>query len=338
VRKRVLILHTGGTIGMTATGAGYAPAPGNLETRVDSVLAGSEDELPLVSFRETEPLIDSANATPRTWARIARILHECRSEHDGFVVLHGTDTMAYTASALSFLLPGFGKPIIVTGSQVPIGLVRSDGRQNLIGALQSAALEGIAEVGLLFGNQLLRGNRSTKVDAAGMDAFDSPNLAPLATLGVDIQLNTHVIRSATGPPRLRGGAVPHVASLRLFPGIEASTLDNLCRSPLGGLIIEAYGSGNGPSDDVEFLNAIERVSQAGIVAVVVTQCLRGSVDPAAYASGSALMKAGAVPGHDMTTEAALTKLSVLLGEGLPPEQVRRLMQVDIAGELTAPSD
>jgi L-asparaginase len=242
--------------------------------------------------------------------------------------------MAYTSSALSFLLPSFGKPVVVTGSQIPIARTRSDGRQNLIGALQVAAHSDVQESTLLFGEVLLRGNRATKVDASGLDAFESPRCAPLASMGIDIVVNRALVRRSDGQPRLNAGELGAVAAVRLFPGFSASILANVCRPPLQGLVIEAYGAGNGPSDDHDFLAAIEAATEQDFVVVVVTQCVRGSVSPGAYATGTALMRAGAVPGYDMTCEAALTKLSVLLGMGLDTSTVTAMMQRDIAGELT----
>jgi len=332
--ERVFVLHTGGTIGMVDTPEGSAPVAGALAPYLDSIVEGSRGELPPVDFVELDPLIDSANATPDTWCEIARILYAHREAYSGFVVLHGTDTMAYTSSALSFLLPGFGKPVVVTGSQIPIGRARSDGRQNLVGALQVAMRHDIPEVSLLFGEVLLRGNRATKIDASGLDAFESPRCPPLAEIGVDINVNAAVVRSPTCDAGLTVGRLGHVAAVQLFPGFSASILRNLCQPPLQGLILEAYGAGNGPSDDREFLAAIEAATAQGIVVVVVTQCVRGSVQPGAYATGSALMRAGAVPGFDMTAEAALTKLAVLLGQGDTAAAVSELMQQDLAGELT----
>ncbi len=332
--KSVLVLHTGGTIGMVDTPEGEAPAPAALGPHLADIVERSCGELPLAELHELDPLIDSSNATPQTWCTIADVLYRRRGDHAGFVVLHGTDTMAYTASALSFLLPDFGKPIVVTGSQVPISRARSDGRQNLVGALQVAAMPELAEVGLLFGETLLRGNRATKVDASGFHAFDSPRCAPLAELGVDIVVNRAIVREPAGEPTLLSGRLGQVAAVRLFPGFSASILANMCRPPLQGLIIEAYGAGNGPSDDAAFLAAIEDAVAQGIVVVIVSQCVRGAVRPGAYATGSALMRAGAVPGFDMTSEAALTKLAVLLGRGLDAPTVAGLMQEDLAGELT----
>lgn len=330
----ILVLHTGGTIGMVDTPEGDAPAAGALASHIDEMIAQAHGELPPLAFTELNTLIDSSNATPETWCTIARIIFEKRDRYAGFVVLHGTDTMAYTSSALSFLLPSFGKPVVITGSQIPIARARSDGRQNLIGALQVAACGQIPEVSLLFGELLLRGNRATKVDASGLDAFESPRCAPLAHLGVDIVVDRNLVRSPHGQPSLIAGPLGHVAVVRLFPGFSASTLANLCQPPLQGLVIEAYGAGNGPSADRQFLDAIEAATSQGIVVVIVTQCHRGAVRPGAYATGSALMRAGAVPGLDMTTEAAVTKLAVLLGQGLGSQAVSQMMQQDLAGELT----
>ena len=334
---RVLVLSTGGTIGMVQTADGYAPVAGALAPYVAWIVESSRGELPAIELLELDPPIDSANATAQDWCTIARILYERRDAYRGFVVLHGTDTMAYTASALSFLLPSFGKPVVVTGSQIPISRTRSDGRQNLIGALQVAARPDLPEVTLLFGEVLLRGNRAMKVDASGLDAFASPRFPPLADLGIDIVVQHQLVRRSHGEPRLTAGRLGEVAAVRLFPGFSASILANVCRPPLQGLVIEAYGAGNGPANDLDFLAAVEGATAQGIVVVVVTQCVRGSVQPGAYATGSALMRAGAVPGYDMTSEAALTKLAVLLGQGHDPATVAEMMQHDVAGELTRPA-
>ena len=334
----VFVLHTGGTIGMVDTPEGHTPVADALGPYLDWIVANSGGELPPIAFLELDPPIDSANATPDDWCTIARTLYDRRTDHSGFVVLHGTDTMAYTSSALSFLLPDFGRPVVVTGSQIPITRIRSDGRQNFIGALQVASRPELHEVTLLFGEVLLRGNRATKMDASGLDAFDSPRFPPLADIGIDIVVRRELVRSPAQRPRLTAGRLGHVAAVRLFPGFSASILANLCRPPLQGLVIEAYGAGNGPSDDREFLAAIEAATSQEIVVVVVTQCVRGSVQPGAYATGSALMSAGAVPGYDMTPEAALTKLAVLRGQDLDTAAVERMMQQNIAGELTRSSD
>lgn len=208
----VLVLNAGGTIGMVGTPDGYAPVSGALGPYLDWIVEMSRGELPSISFLELDPPIDSANATPDSWCEIARILFERRADHPGFVVLHGTDTMAYTSSALSFLLPSFGKPVVVTGSQIPIARTRSDGRQNFIGALEVAVQPGVPEVTLLFGQTLLRGNRATKVDASGLDAFDSPRFPPLAEIGIDVVVNYPLVRAPKG---LRGWPLERSGRSRL---------------------------------------------------------------------------------------------------------------------------
>jgi L-asparaginase len=213
----VLVLHTGGTIGMVGSPDGQTTVAGALGPYLDWIVESSRGDLPPIAFLELDPLIDSANATPDEWCDIARTLYEHRADHTGFVVLHGTDTMAYTSSALSFLLPNFGRPVVVTGSQIPITRTRSDGRQNLIGALQVAAGSQVPEVTLLFGEALFRGNRATKVDASGLDAFDSPRFPPLAEIGIDIVVNHALVRSSEGHPGLVVGELGRVAAMRLFP-------------------------------------------------------------------------------------------------------------------------
>src|SRR5215207_9547380 len=264
----VLVLSAGGTIGMVGTPHGYAPVPGALGPYLDWIVEMSRGELPPIEYVELDPPIDSANATPESWCEIARILFQRRADHPGFVVLHGSDTMAYTSSALSFLLPSFGKPVVVTGAQIPIARTRSDGRQNFIGALEVAVQPTVPEVTLLFGEVLLRGNRAMKVDASGLDAFDSPRFPPLAEIGMDIVVNHALVRAADGVPGLTAGTLANVAAVRLFPGFSASILANICAPPLQGLVIEAYGAGNGPSEDVQFRAAIEAATSRGVVVVV----------------------------------------------------------------------
>ena len=211
----VLVLHTGGTIGMVESPEGRAPEAGALAPYLDWIVESSRGELPPIAFLELDPPIDSANATPVEWCDIARLLYEHRADHDGFVVLHGTDTMAYTSSALSFLLPGFGRPVVVTGSQIPVARIRSDGRQNFVGALQVAARSDVDEVTLLFGEVLLRGNRATKMDASGLDAFDSPRFPPLADIGIEIVVRRELVRPPEESPRLTAGRLGQRDSRRL---------------------------------------------------------------------------------------------------------------------------
>ncbi len=337
-QKKIYIAYTGGTIGMARTGGGYAPAPGYLQQQMQHMPELWRAAMPQFVVDEFAPLLDSSNMTPQNWITVAQAIVEHYADYDGFVVLHGTDTMAYTASALPFLLPGLGKPVIVTGSQIPLCEVRNDARQNLIAALILAARSDIPEVSLCFGNQLYRGCRSVKVNADGLDAFASPNYPPLAEIGIDITIYPERIRRAPQPAARQLAqvalALPAVADLRLFPGISAQVVRNMLRPPLRGLVLETYGSGNAPDNDPEFLSAIKEATKRGVVVVNCTQCLRGTVNQGAYETGSALAEVGVVSGLDLTKEAALAKLIVLLGSVDDPLVVRRRMQEDFCGELS----
>lgn len=349
--RRVLVLYTGGTIGMVRGPRGYEPVPGHLADIVrrnpqlhdDRMDGGLPHVLPVsrlgariaYCIEEYAPLLDSSNIAMRDWERIASDVARAYDEYDAFVVLHGTDTMAFTASALSFMLEDLGKPVVLTGSQIPLDELRNDGIDNLLGALLVAGHHAIPEVGLYFANRLLRGNRSVKLDASALDAFGSPNYPPLAEVGTEIRVATAAIRArplATSPT-LHTRMEPNVAALRLFPGMTGALLEALTRPPLRGLVLQTYGTGNAPDADSEFLAAIERARGRGLVIVNCTQCLRGRVDDH-YAAGRRLAEAGAVGGADMTVEAALTKLAHLLGAGLSLAEVERLVGVDLRGELT----
>src|SRR5216684_4700391 len=336
MRKRVYIAYTGGTIGMKRTRAGYRPQPGYLQKQMAEMPELRNARIPAFTIREYAPLLDSSNMTPREWVKIARDIAENYRRYDGFVVLHGTDTMAYTASALPFMLRGLGKPVIITGSQIPLCEVRNDARENLITSLLIAAGYDIPEVCLYFGGRLLRGCRATKVSAAGFAAFDSPNHPPLGLVGIDIEINWPMVRKPRGKGKLevREVASPVVSALRLFPGISPELVKNVLRPPLQGLVLEAYGVGNGPDHDTAFLTALADATSRGVVIVDCTQCLEGTVDLAEYAAGSALARAGVISGFDMTAEAALAKLYYLFSRGYRVARVKREMQRDLRGEMT----
>jgi L-asparaginase len=334
---QLFVLYTGGTIGM-------GPGPDGALVPLDLRELGAHlpfiHRLPiaLTVATFTEPL-DSAAIGTSDWLRIADAIVDHAPGHAGVVVLHGTDTMAYTASVLSFLLEGIEIPIVLTGAQRPVTELRSDGRENLVTALAIAAghLVGahlVPEVTICFDNVLLRGNRSVKVHADSYQGFASPNHPPLATAGVTIDYAHTLTRSAgTGPIRRRGGICDAVNGLRLHPGIDAHVMRAVLDRPgLRGLVIEAYGAGNGPLD-AWFVEPLRAAVDAGVTVVVTTQCRAGSVSGGLYATGSALLATGAIPGGDMTFEAALTKLMVL-ADRHEPDDVRRLMQEDLAGELT----
>ncbi len=342
-RAHVVVLHTGGTLGMVRDDDGaYAPRAGALAAALARLPELDDPRLPSVRLEEFDELLDSSDVRPADWQLIAdRVAAafagdaDAQPPADGVVVLHGTDTMAYSASALAFLLDGLPGPVVLTGSQLPLVEVRTDGRENLVTSLLLAATPGWAEVAVYLGGGLLRGCRSTKVSTQGFDAFASPNLPPLAEVGVDVDWRRDLLRApAAGPLRVGRLADVGVVALRLFPGITADTLRNVLRDPVRGLVLETYGSGNAPSRDADLLGVLREAVERGVVVVNVTQCLRGGVQMGAYAAGRALAEAGVVSGGDLTAEAALAKLLVLLSRGDPPRAVADAMARDLAGELT----
>jgi len=355
---RILIIYTGGTIGMMAD-----PEQNGVLRNVD--FSRIEQELPALrrygyhlQHRSFDPVIDSSDIRPADWIRIARIIADEYEHFDGFVILHGTDTMAWTASALSFLLEGLEKPVILTGSQIPIGVIRTDGRENLITSVEIAAArygEGAAvpEVCIYFESMLYRGNRTVKQSAEHFNAFASPNFRPLAEAGINISYDRQAIRypdrigvfgpggaSSAGQVPLAGGFRPtfclddQVLLVKLFPGISSAYLDRvLSIEGLKGAVIETYGSGNAPQSG-DFVSALRRARERGLVLLNVSQCIKGSVNMALYETGAGLGRLGMVNGHDMTSEAALTKMMYLFGRGYGPEDLGARLGRSLRGELT----
>lgn len=339
--KRLYIAYTGGTIGMRRTADGYAPAPGFLAAQMAEMPELRDPRMPAYDIREYTPLLDSSNMTPADWIRIGQDIVAHYDAYDGFIVLHGTDTMAYTASALPFLLQRLRKPVILTGSQIPLCEVRNDARANLVTCMMIAAEHPVPEVCLYFGNKLLRGCRSVKVDADGLDAFASPNYPPLGTVGVEIEIDrSRVLPAAAAGVLTLAGTVAGamVGAFRIFPGLSPALLRNVLQPPLQGLVLETYGVGNVPDRDEAFLGAIREAAGRGVVIVNCTQCLAGSVRQGEYVGGAALARAGVISGHDMTAEAALCKLFYLFSIGCTSDEVRDRIAVDLCGELTAPRE
>ena len=334
-KKPVLIIHTGGTIGMKKTESGYKPAPNFLSEALDAIPDLHRSEFPAWQLYEMSPLLDSSNMTVAEWNAIATLIYEKYDDYCGFVVLHGTDTMAYTASALSFMLENLGKPVILTGSQIPLSELRSDGRDNLITSVMIAA-EGVAsEVCLCFGGRLLRGNRSMKISADGLVAFDSPSYPHLAEAGITVRYNYDALLGSKKKSKLSlctFREVP-IGVLKIFPGIQFSLFEEIMTESLSGIVLETFGSGNIPCGNGELLPIIKRAFAAGAVVTVCSQCPSGTVTLGAYETSSELLRAGAVSGKDMTTEAAVAKLYYLFSKVAEPAKIKELMERDIVGEL-----
>ncbi len=340
-QPRLLIIYTGGTIGMIENPATHALQPFDFSHLIDNVPKVKKlgYEIDHIQFN---PPIDSANMSPQHWSDIALAIEQNYDGYDGFVVLHGTDTMAFTASALSFMLANLHKPVIITGSQLPIGEVRTDGEENLITALQVAAAiddDGepmVQEVAILFNDSLWRGNRSTKMSADDFDAFRSYNYPPLARIGLDITFSPEALLRvpASEPLCVRRQMNPDVMYVEIYPGITESTLRHMLNTPhIRGIVLKTFGAGNAPTEPW-FIDAIRDAVDRGIVVLNVTQCVDGGVNDTLYETGNSLAAAGVVCGHDLTREAAITKLMFLFGQGLDTAQVKRLLDRDLCGEVT----
>lgn len=333
MKKRLYIAYTGGTIGMKPSAEGFVPVAGYLSETIADMPEFYHKEMPEFEINEYQPLIDSANVAPDIWETIALDIQSRYTEFDGFIVLHGTDTMSYTASALSFVFENLSKPIIITGSQIPLSQLRTDARINLLNALYIAAHHPINEVCLFFNNQLFRGNRTTKQYADGFDAFVSPNYAPLLEAGIDIKKSSKLPNVLPKESLIvHPIKVQSIAILHLFPGLNWQVLDNLLKSPLQALVILTYGVGNAQQDK-QLLDTLKRASERGIVIINCSQCLKGAVNMKGYATGYALSEAGVISGGDMTTETVIAKLYYLLSQKLPYQQLVNLFQTSLRGEL-----
>ncbi len=334
IKKRIYIAYTGGTIGMKASSKGYIPVKGHLTESIIAMPDFHREEMPDFSIHEYQPLIDSSNMTPADWQRIADDIYKNYDDYDGFVVLHGTDTMAYTSSALSFMFNNLAKPIIVTGSQIPFSQLRSDGQVNLLNSLYIAANFPINEVGLFFNNRLFRGNRSIKAYADGFNAFDSPNMPPLLEAGINIKVIEGEINKPSNSPLALSQITPQpIGVVHLYPGISAQLIENIIKQPVKALIIKSYGVGNAPQDK-QLLDCLAKANEQGIIIVNCSQCIKGTVNMEGYATGSSLSDCGVISGKDMTLEAALTKLHYLLSQNLSNDEIRRQLQESLRGELS----
>ena len=339
-KSAVLLIYTGGTIGMKDSGNGLVPFD-------FSGILGEVPELRKFTLKidsyTFNPLIDSSDVEPGMWKKLAELIKERYDSYDGFVVLHGTDTMAYSASALSFMLDNLAKPVIFTGSQLPVGSLRTDGKENLVSAIEVAAAKDaygramVPEVAVYFNSQLFRGNRTTKVNATAFDAFRSPNCPPLAEAGINIRYNRNLIRypsDAAAGLTINTALDTRVAILKVHPGITEQVARNvLLGEGIRAIIIETYGSGNAISKPW-FTDIVRESAASGRILLNVTQCLAGDVDMSLYATGKALKDAGAVSGSDITTEAGLGKLFCLMGEHADNDTVKALLEKNLKGEIS----
>ena len=320
---------------MKRTDGGYAPTKGYLAEAIENIPDLTSPSMPAWELCEMDPLLDSSDMTVVEWNAIGRKIYENYHAYDGFVILHGTDTMAYTASALSFMLKGLSKPVILTGSQIPLSEIRSDGRDNLITSLLIAGEGIVREVALYFSGKLLRGNRATKMNADQLVAFASPNFPPLAEAGITIKYNYSVIRAARdeGLSFLTLTEIP-IGVIKVFPGIQFSLFESIMTDKLSGIVLETFGAGNIPGGGGKLIPIIKKAFSSGSVVVVCSQCPGGTVTLGAYKTSSSLKEAGAVSGKDMTTEAAVAKLYYLFSLGLSSDEIKTKMEEDLCGELT----
>uniref|UniRef100_A0A1Y1LBV5 asparaginase n=1 Tax=Photinus pyralis TaxID=7054 RepID=A0A1Y1LBV5_PHOPY len=358
--KKVLVVYTGGTIGMQKNHKGvYVPSPHPLtrqlrniselhnkeyaelyfgEQRSDELIIPYiyEEQVVVYTVIEYDPLYDSSNMSVKDWIRIATDIETYYYKYDGFVILHGTDTLAYTASALSFMLNGLQKPVVLTGSQIPIYENRSDAKSNFLASLIIAACFNVSEVCVYFSNKLFRGNRTAKVSTNLLDAFDSPNIPPLANIGIDITMNRSLTLKSNREEEfvVSKNLNPNVVVLSVFPTITGAMIKSFIGKGVDGVVLQSYGAGNVPTNRKDVLDVFREAIESGVIIVNITQCAQGAVAPT-YETGQALKEIGLICGYDMTVEAALTKLSYVLGQDqLLLEEKKKLISINLRGELT----
>lgn len=337
--SKILIIYTGGTIGMRPSDKGYVPIEGFDALLRDKIAQCHHPELPEYDLIEFSPLIDSANLHPDHWHKIIHCIIDHYADYSGFILLHGTDTMAYTASALSFALQGLDKTVILTGSQIPLAELRNDALDNLIGVMQLAQSHAIGEVCVYFNGRLLRGNRACKVKATGLDAFDSPNFPWLGQVGLNITLQ----QSLFLPQQATNFANPSYQSesvcvLPIYPGMSADVIQHICHNEqIKGLILRSYGVGNLPDSHSALIDNLAKAYERGCAILNISQCLQADIMQGQYACSAVLDSIGVISGGDMTLEAGFAKLHYLIATQPGQAQINALLAQDLAGEISLDS-
>lgn len=335
MNKKILIINTGGTISSVRSEAGYQPQGGHVEQALRAMPALEHADMPSYEILEYKPLLDSSNISYKDWNQIARDIEKHYQAFDGFVIFHGTDSMAYTASALSFMLERLAKPVILTGSQIPLTEVRNDAIDNVLTSIWLCAHQPIREVCIYFNQRVLRGNRTQKVSSSRFDAFDTINFPHLAEVGTDVNLATGLLlqehKQSLNVQTLKP---KNITNFRLCPGISFDVLETLLKMPMDALVLETYGSGNAPNQSKRFLTMLKEATERGVIIVNSTQCAHGRVEMSQYATGHALKEVGLLSGYDMTPETIYCKLLYLLSKYDDLDVIKAEMSKNLVGELT----